>query len=101
MMQNRRSTNRIGINLRARWDGNSGQQEARIGDLSLGGCFVDSMSRVDIGELIALEVELPSGEWLPLRGEVTACQEGVGFGLNFVALTEDEEAAIKQLLGSD
>ena len=98
MTQNRRSNNRLGINLRARWDGISGQQEARIGDISLGGCYVDSLSRVEVGEFVALEVELPSGEWLPLRGEITTCQEGVGFGIQFVALTEEEQAALKQLL---
>ncbi|HKR59131.1 MAG TPA: PilZ domain-containing protein [Pyrinomonadaceae bacterium] len=99
MTINRRSNNRVGINLRARWDGISGQQEARIGDISLGGCYVDSLSRVDVGEFVALEVELPSGEWLPLRGEVTTCQEGVGFGLQFVGMTQEEETALKQILG--
>ena len=99
MPTNRRSDNRLGINLRARWDGISGQQEARISDISLGGCYVDSLSRVDLGEFVALELELPSGEWLPLRGEVTTCQEGVGFGLRFVSLTEEEKSALEQLLG--
>ena len=98
MTQNRRQHQRTLINLRARWEGISGQQECRIGDLALGGCFVDSMSRVEIGELVSLEIELPSGEWLPLRGEVTTCQEAVGFGLQFTALTETDKAALKQIV---
>lgn len=64
----------------------------------MGGCFVDSMSRVEIGELVSLEIELPSGEWLPLRGNVTTCQEAVGFGLQFTALTEAETAALKKIV---
>jgi hypothetical protein len=56
------------------------------------------MSRVEIGELVSLEIELPSGKWVPLRGEVTTCQEGVGFGLQFTALTEGDKAALKQIL---
>ena len=64
----------------------------------MGGCFVDSMSRVEIGELVALEIELPSGKWLPLRGEVTTCQEAVGFGLQFTGLTEGDKTALKQIL---
>ena len=99
MPTNRRSDNRLGINLRARWDGISGQQDTRISDISLGGCYVDSLSRVDIGEFVPLEIELPSGEWLQLRGEVTSFQEGVGFGLKFSSLTEAEKAALNQLVG--
>lgn len=98
MTQNRREHERTAINLRARWEGISGQQECRIGDLAMGGCFVDSMSRVEIGEIVSLEIELPSGEWMPLRGEVTTSQEAVGFGLKFIFLTEDEETALKEVL---
>lgn len=98
MMQNRRQHERTAINLRARWEGISGQQECRVGDLAIGGCFVDSMSRVEIGEIVSLEIELPSGQWIPLRGEVTTCQPAVGFGLQFTFLTEDEESALKEIL---
>lgn len=98
MIENRRADKRISINLRARWDGNSGHQEARIGDIARGGCYVDSMSRVEIGELLSLEIELPSGKWLPVRGKVTSYQESVGFGLKFTSLTEDEESQLKELL---
>ena len=98
MTENRRKSNRTLMNLRARWNGISGQQEARIGDISLGGCFVDSMSRVESGETIDLEVELPSGEWLPLQGQVTSYQESVGFGLQFSDLSDDQEAALKAFL---
>jgi PilZ domain-containing protein len=98
MTQDRRNHDRTAINLRARWEGISGQQECRIGDLAMGGCFVDSMSRVEIGELVSLEIELPSGEWLPLQGEVTTCQEGIGFGLQFTTLTKAKESALRELV---
>ena len=98
MTQNRRQHERAAMNLRARWEGISGQQECRVGDIAMGGCFVDSMSRVEIGELVSLEIELPSGEWLPLRGEVTTCQEPVGFGLQFRFLTDAEKSALKKLV---
>jgi hypothetical protein len=99
MVENRRKDHRTLRNLRARWAGISGQQEARIGDIGLGGCYVDSMSRVEVGETIELEVELPSGEWLPLSGQVTSCQEAVGFGIKFSSLTESDRAALKEVLG--
>lgn len=98
MISNRRTDKRVSVNLAARWDGLSGQHEARIEDIGLGGCFVNTMSRVDLGEVIGLAIRMPSGEWLQVRGEVTSYQEAVGFGLQFSFLTEDEEAALRELL---
>ena len=81
-----------------RWDGLSRGVGARLEDLSLGGCFVNTRGLVNLGELITLEIKLPSGEWLPLRGEVTSCQPAIGFGLVFPFLTGEEEDELRQLL---
>ena len=99
MDKNRRSDERISTNLPARWDGLSGQNEARIEDLSLGGCFVNTRGRVDIGEVVGIEMKLPSGEWLQLRGEVASYMAGTGFGVFFTFLTEDEEEVLRGLIG--
>ena len=99
MTQDRRTDKRVGITLTARWDGQSGQHEARVEDIGLGGCFVNAVTRVELGEIVPLEIRLPSGEWLQLRGEVISYQEAVGFGLQFTFLTAEEEAALRQLLG--
>lgn len=98
MTQERRTDKRAPVNLTARWDALSGQHDARVEDIGLGGCFVNAVTRVEIGEIVPLEIKLPSGEWLQLRGEVTSYQEAVGFGLQFTFLTEDEETALKKLL---
>ena len=98
MDKNRRSDERISTNLPARWDGLSGQNEARIEDLSLGGCFVNTRGRVDIGEVVGIEMKLPSGEWLQLRGEVASYMAGTGFGILFTFLTEDEEEVLRGLI---
>ena len=98
MSEDRRSDERISTNLPARWDGLSGTSKARLDDLSLGGCFVNSRGRVDVGEVVSLEIQLPSGEWLQLRGEVTSYQPGVGFGVVFPFLTSDEEQALRSVI---
>ena len=100
MTDDRRSEERVAINLAARWDGMAGSHEARLEDISLGGCFVNTQGRVEKDEVVSLEIRLPSGEWLGLRGEVTSHQPGIGFGLIFSFLTEDEEDALKDLLSS-
>ena len=98
MNEDRRDDERVITNLPARWDGLSGVHEARVEDLSMGGCFINTAGRVDIGEIVVLEMKLPSGEWLQLRGEVTSYQLGIGFGLLFSFLTDDEEYALRQLI---
>ncbi|HEY8184762.1 MAG TPA: PilZ domain-containing protein [Pyrinomonadaceae bacterium] len=98
MVKNRRIEERMSTNLPARWDGLSGTQEARIEDLSLSGCFVNTTGRVDVGEIVGVEIKLPSGEWLQLRGEVTSFQIGIGFGVLFSFLTDDEEQALRELV---
>jgi len=98
MTENRRSDERVSINLPARWDGLSGRNEARVEDLSLGGCFVNTRGRVDVGEIVGIEMKLPSGAWLQLRGEVATYMVGTGFGVLFTFLTDDEEQALRELM---
>ena len=47
---------------------------------------------------MGVEVKLPSGEWLQLRGEVASYQIGIGFGLLFSFLTEDEEQSLREFI---
>ena len=94
----RRADQRVPLNLTARWNGSSGVQEARIEDMSLGGCFVNTTGRVDIGEDVVVEIKLPAGDWLQLNGTVVAHQQGIGFGVEFSLLTEGDEEAIRELL---
>jgi hypothetical protein len=98
MNKNRRSDERVSTNLPARWDGLSGKHEARIEDLSMGGCFVNTGGRVDVGEIVGIDMKLPSGEWLQLRGEVASYIAGTGFGVLFTFLTEDEEQTLRELI---
>ena len=97
MPDNRRSDERVSLNLSARWYGISGTHEGRIEDVSLGGCFVNTKGRVDVGEVVSVELKLPSGEWLQLRGEVTSYQIGIGFGVLFPSLTYEEEKILREL----
>ena len=96
-MKDRRSAERIATNLTAKWGGLAGDHEGRIEDLSLGGCFVNTTGRVDVGEIVGVQIKLPSGEWLQLRGEVAAFQTGIGFGVLFSFLTDDEEQALREI----
>ena len=76
----------------------SRRHEARVDDVSLGGCFVNTYGQVELQEDVNLEIQLPSGGWLPLRGKVASYQPGVGFGMSFTSLSEKETAALKELM---
>ena len=98
MPNERRRSERKRILVEAKWESMSRTHEARVDDISLGGCFVNTFGRVELNEEVNLEVQLPSGEWLPLRGYVASYQPGVGFGLSFTSLSEDEIAALRELI---
>ena len=94
----RRRSQRKTILLEAKWESMSHTHEARVDDVSMGGCFVNTFGRVEANEEVDLQVQLPSGEWLPLRGKVASYQPGVGFGISFTSLSKSETEALKELL---
>src|SRR6185503_7853414 len=98
MSRERRNNERKQILLEARWESLSKRHEARVDDVSLGGCFVNTYAKVELGERVNLEIQLPSGKWLPLRGRVASYQPGVGFGLSFTPLTARGTEVLKELM---
>ena len=98
MPDERRINKRKRILLEAKWKGVSRRHEARVDDVSLGGCFVNTYAQVELGEHIDLQIQLASGQWLPLRGHVASYQPGVGFGMSFTSLTAAETAGLEDLL---
>jgi hypothetical protein len=94
----RRRERRIPVPLEARWESLSGKYAARISDLSLGGCYIESLAQVVPGEEIRFEIQLPTGFWMPLRGSVVYHQPSLGFGVSFVQLTMMERNVLARVL---
>ena len=92
----RREDERKGVSLEAWWESLSGRQQARVSDLSMGGCYVDSLAPVEMGELIVFAIRRPDGSWLELRGRVVARDPG-GFSLSFTFLTDEEQQELRRL----
>lgn len=99
-MSERRNSKRKRVVLEARWESMSRRHQARVDDVSLGGCFVNTYGPVELNEPVSLQILLPAGVWLNLRGRVVTYQPGVGFGISFSSLTEDEETRLKELIAS-
>ena len=99
-MSERRNSKRKRVVLEARWESMSRRHQARVDDVSLGGCFVNTYGAVELNEPVSLQILLPAGVWLNLRGTVVTYQPGVGFGISFSSLNEDEETRLKELIAS-
>ncbi|HEX8889388.1 MAG TPA: PilZ domain-containing protein [Pyrinomonadaceae bacterium] len=93
-MEERREEDRKEISLDARWENGQG----RLSDLGLGGCYVDTLGQVSVGEIVMLEIKLPDGSWLPLRGTVAYTHPGLGFSVCFTFLTEDEQEKLSEII---
>jgi len=97
-MDERRSAPRLTVSLNAVWDGANGNQPARITDLSLGGCYMDTVGETMTGEIVCFRVSLPDGDWLYLEGEVRHHTPKTGFGVRFLELEQQQEEKIEALL---
>ena len=97
-MDERRAKPRLSVNLDAVWDREEQRQSARITDLSEGGCYLDTVGQVMSGEIVAFRVLLPDGDWLYLEGEVRHHRHGLGFGVQFVDLNDEQHEKLLLLL---
>ena len=98
MNDEKRTSERVPVNLPTRWRGATGSHEGRVEDLSVTGCFVNTTGAVDVGEVISLLIQLPSGRWLPIRGKVAFYQQLTGFSISFSILDDKELETLNELV---
>lgn len=89
LLVERRQHERITTYLRARWEGLLGCHEGTLSDISSGGCFILSDVIATPNELLRLDIELHSDEWVKVWGEVTNCFDGIGFGVKYTEIDEE------------
>ena len=75
----------------------SGKYQARISDISLGGCYVDSIANVMEGETISLTLSAALGD-TRFNGVVAYLLPGFGFGVRFTDLTPQNVEVLKRLM---
>ena len=99
-MVEKRAHQRVETILTVHWDGSTTNTEVRVSDLSVGGCFVDTVTEAFKGETVKLQILLPTNEWLELQGVVMHHHPRFGFGLRFVDLNETQQHQISAFLRS-
>ena len=75
-----------------------GTHGARCRDISVGGCYIESVAHVTVGQFLVFELQLPSGRWLSLHGEVVYHRRNHGFGVSFVELPEESRMMLQYLI---
>ena len=91
-MQERRTAERVRLNLNVRWEGLMTQGRGAVSDLSATGCFVLSGGQVTNGELIQLQIDFPRDVGI-VWGRVVYSVAEIGFALRF-AFRDDADRRV-------
>ena len=97
-MNERRSFPRVRVNLPARWEGVLSRETATVTDLSRSGCFLLTGGKVDVKELVWLEIQLTETQVVVFWAEVVNQASEIGFALKFNSSSPDDEAALAKFL---
>ena len=92
MSELKRQNNPVTVSLDVVWQGSSGKHDARMSEISMEGCFIDSkVQGRALGETVDFKVHLPAGPWVSLQGELINQEYPIGFGLRFTHLTATDQ----------
>ncbi len=70
-------------------------RETVISNLSLGGCYVESVTDFASGEPVSFDLIDPSGGTVGFTGEIAHVVNGQGFGLQFTNLGPEQISFLK------
>lgn len=98
MTDERRNERRVPASIEVLWEGSAGKYEARTSDLSAGGCFVDTLGQVTLGQKIIFRLRLPAGEAIDIEGEVVYTYPNMGFGVRFTNVSDSDRKKLDWLI---
>jgi PilZ domain len=98
MEKDRRSAPRVRVKLPARWEGVLSRENATITDLSRNGCFVLTGGKVDVKELVWVEIQLTEQQKVNFWAEVVNEASEIGFALKFNSSSPEDQAALAKFL---
>jgi len=98
MDKERRSAPRVRVNLPARWEGALHRESASVTDLSTSGCFVLSGGKVELKELVWLEIQLPDQDPIQVWAEVVDQANEIGFAVRFNSADDADQQRLVSYL---
>lgn len=101
MSEEPKEHNPVTVSLDVVWKGSSAKYDARMSEISMDGCFIDSkVQGRSLGEMVDFMVHLPTGPWVSLHGEVISQEYPIGFGLRFADLTDEARKLLEQVVAA-
>ena|SRR5215216_2334692 len=94
----RRSAPRVRVKLPARWEGVLSREKATVSDISRNGCFVLTGGKVEVKELVWLEIQLTDQQKIHFWAEVVNEASEIGFALKFNSSSPEDEAVLAKFL---
>jgi hypothetical protein len=93
-----RKDDRVSFLKEILFEWSAGQGNARISDLSAGGCYIDTIVTVSPGELIAFDIRADDGTTMRFTGSVAHVIPGMGFGVEFNKLSPECKEFLDRVL---
>jgi CheY-like chemotaxis protein len=91
----------VTVSLDVVWQDSSSKQDARMSEISIAGCYIDSNGQGrSLGDLVEFKVHLPSGPWISLQGELVNPDYPMGFGLRFTNLSAQDRRLIAEVVAA-
>ncbi|MEZ5316270.1 MAG: PilZ domain-containing protein [Vicinamibacterales bacterium] len=100
MTEERRQHPRIQQPFEGSWSGASGATSCRIGDLSLGGCFIQSLASPNAGETTTVTINFGGDHAMSFKGTVVYAEDAMGFAVKFNPLGDRDRATFNQVLAA-
>lgn len=97
-MLEHRKESRVPVRLEVQWNGWDSSNPDVTSDVSLGGCYIESLNPVFVGEVLNLWLRLSTNEIVSFRCEVRYHQPTIGFGIKFLKLSHSQRAALQGLI---
>lgn len=98
MNEDRRLHPRIQHPFEGSWSGTSGATRCRVGDISLGGCFVESLAAPNVGDSTTVTVTFGDQHSMSFAGKVVYVEQPMGFAVKFNPLQGHDRVTLDQFL---
>lgn len=84
--------------MAARWEGVLSRETATVTDISRNGCFVLTGGKVEVKELVSLEIQLTGTQVVHFWAEVVDTASEIGFALKFNSSSPEDEGMLTSFL---
>ncbi len=93
-----RQHSRVSVPISVILDCTSGRREVRVADLSVGGCYVDTIVAINAEDPVGLKFLLPNSGIVEIPGTVAYVHNGIGFGVQFTDMTREQRSALETVI---